>query len=389
MTKVEFGVDQLLKNMPPDLRRARVGMVTSNVATLAATAEASRTALRKAGVNLVRLFGPEHGLAGTAADGDRVSDNIDPATNLPVISLYGDHVRPTDESLADIDCLIYDIPDVGARFYTYIWTLSHVMEAAAANDKPLYVLDRPNPLGGDLEAAEGPILDEQLSSFVGRWNIPVRYSLTIGELAQLWNAERKIGCDLRVIKMNHWRRDMHWPATNLKFVRLSPAMPSYETALVYPGACLIEGTKLSEGRGTDAPFQLVGAPWVNSSALAAALAHPTVDIQPTTFIPEGRKYAGEKCNGLKITVTDANSFRPVAFGLHLIAQLIRLHPTDFEWLPYPTAASGAGHQHFDRLIGRADIRADLERGADLSAKIANWTDPTDWSRRVGPFLIYA
>ena len=391
--KVTFGVDELLKNVPTELRRARVGMVTSNVATVAASGELSRVALRKAAVNLTKLFGPEHGLSATAADGDHVADSRDNATRLPVVSLYGDSLRPSREQLADIDVMLYDIPDVGARFYTYIWTLSHVMEACAQASMPLYVLDRPNPIGGDLDAVEGPMLDEaNLSSFVGRWNIPIRYSLTIGELATLWNAERNIGCDLRIVRCAGWTRAMHWPATNLKFIPTSPNLPSFETAIFYPGTCLIEGTKLSEGRGTEAPFRLIGAPWVDGDALADSLARrdlPGARVTPAEFVPEGRKYAGERCNGVRFDVTDAKSLRPVSLGLHLVADLIRLHRNDFEWLPYPTAANRQGLQHFDRLIGQSDVRPTLDaQPTDLDSRIAKWTAAPDWHRRVTPHLLY-
>ena len=388
--KVQFGVDRLIADVPAALRGpARVGMVTSDVATTAIGARPSRVALREAGVNLTKLFGPEHGLAGTAADGEKVDDAFDPLTKLPVVSLYGRSMRPTRESLADLDAIVCDIPDVGARFYTYIWTLSHVLEAAADAGKPLYVLDRPNPIGGDLAAAEGPGLDqEKLSSFVGRWDIPIRYSLTIGELARLWNAERRIGCELHVVECTGWRRAMHWPGTGLPFVQLSPAMPVYTAALFYPGTCLIEGTKLSEGRGTHVPFGMVGAPWVDARALADALEArrmPGVRVVTVDFVPQGRKYAGETCRGVRFFAADPKAVRPVALGFALIAELIRLHPEKFEWLPYPTAANESGHQHFDRLVGRMDVRPALDRGEE---HIAEWTATPQWAERARPHLLY-
>jgi uncharacterized protein YbbC (DUF1343 family) len=263
------------------------------------------------------------------------------------------------------------------------------MEAAAEAGKPLYVLDRPNPIGGELSAAEGPMLDEEkLASFVGRWDMPIRYSLTIGELARLWNAERTIRCELHVIECAGWRRTMHWPETGLPFVQRSPAMTSYETALLYPGTCLIEGTKLSEGRGTDAPFRIVGAPWVNGDALAARLnARRMAGVRVTAadFTPAGRKYAGERCRGVMLEPTDARLLRPVAVGLALVAELRRLHPNEFEWLPYPTAANEGGHQHFDRLVGRMDIRAAIDRGDE---DIAAWTATPGWAERARPHLLY-
>ncbi|HEX8521668.1 MAG TPA: DUF1343 domain-containing protein [Tepidisphaeraceae bacterium] len=391
---VLFGVDAWITRPADALKKLKLGLVTSNVATCAFNGETARVALRRAGFNIVRLFSPEHGLGATAADGAQVDDHADPATNLPVKSLYGETNRPQLEWLEDLDAVAFDIPDVGARFYTYIWTLSHVMEACAEARKPLYLLDRPNPIGGRLEDAEGPTLDEvNLSSFVGRWNIPVRYSLTTGELAQLWNAERNIGCDLHIVKVTGWKRTDHWPATGLKFVQLSPAMPSYETALIYPGTCLIEGTNLSEGRGTTAPFQLIGAPWIDARRVSEtfnAIQLPGIVSDPVEFTPEGRKYAGEICHGIKLRITDPITLRPVAAGLRLLATIIRLHPEQFEWLPYPTAAAGKGLQHFDRLIGRLDIREALEHQRDdLPEKIQQWTQTENWAARVKDHLLYS
>ncbi len=391
---LRFGVDRIVTGEMPHLRIQRIGLVTSNVATTAFNGETSRVALRRAGFNLVRLFGPEHGLSGTAADGTKVADDIDPATQLPVVSLYGEKLRPPAESLADLDVVVYDIPDVGARFYTYMWTLSHVMEACAAAGKPIYVLDRPNPLGGDLAAAEGPILDEaNVSSFVGRWAMPVRYSLTIGELAGLWNGERQIGADLKVVPVRGWSREQNWPQTRLPFVRLSPAMASYETALLYPGTCLFEGTNVSEGRGTDSPFRLIGAPWIEADRLTDAfnaLHLPGVTAQPETFIPQARKHAGTPCHGVRLDIADRRALRPVKVGLHLLAQIKRLHPLHFEWLSYPSAAAGSGINHFDKLIGRREVRAALDaRASDLQNQITAWTNPGNWATRVRPYLLYA
>ena len=391
--KIRFGIDRVVMGEVPELSGLRLGLVTSNVATTAFNGETSRVALRRAGFNLVRLFGPEHGLSGSAADGAAVTNDVDPATQLPIISLYGDQFRPPRETLDDLDAVLFDIPDVGARFYTYIWTLSHVMEACADAGKPLYLLDRPSPISGDLSAAEGPILEETaLSSFVGRWNIPVRYALTIGELARLWNVERHIGVDLHIIEVTGWRRHQHWPQARLPFVKLSPTMVSYESALLYPGTCLFEGTNLSEGRGTAAPFQLIGAPWLKSQQLVESfksLRLAGVTAGATEFTPQGRKHASQECQGVHLQITDPRTLRPVEMGLHLLALIIAMHRDDFQWLSYPTAVAASGINHFDKLIGRTEIRPLLDRQtANLPAQIKAWTDPGDWAARAQPHLLY-
>jgi uncharacterized protein YbbC (DUF1343 family) len=394
---IRFGIDTLLTERLATLAGRRVGLVTNDAATTAAVPRPltpTRLALQQAGVNLVALFSPEHGLGAAAEDGATVGDATDPLTRLPVYSLYGATYRPTPAMLAGLDLLLYDIPDIGVRFYTYIWTLSHVLEACAEEGLPLWVLDRPNPLSGNLALAEGPMLDEHnLASFVGRWSMPIRHSLTVGELARLWNAERNLGVDLTVVPTSGWRRSHLWDATGLPFVPTSPAMPSAETVLVYPGACLFEGTNLSEGRGTAAPFRQVGAPWLDGHQVAAAFNEfglPGVVARGVQFTPAASKFTGELCHGVMLHPLDANAFRPVTAGLHLIVAILRRHEIRFAWLPYPTAAAGAGHGHFDRLIGDLRMRARLATlPADGAGQIAAWTATPGWAERARPHLLYA
>ena len=393
---IHFGVDTLLRNHTPTLAGKRIGLVTNDAATTAALPHPltpTRLALQQAGVNLVALFAPEHGLGAAAADGAEVADATDPLTGLPVLSLYGATFEPTAEMLAGLDLLLFDIPDIGVRFYTYIWTLSYVLEACARHHLPLWVLDRPNPLGGDLAQAEGPLLDEaQLASFVGRWAIPIRHSLTPGELARLWNAERNLGAALTVIPVAGWEQRQPWPALGLPFVPASPSMPSDETVVLYPGMCLFEGTNLSEGRGTTTPFRVAGAPWLDAHGAVAAfnaLALPGVVGRAVQFTPTASKYAHEACHAVMLHVLDAAHFRPVATGLHLLRLILHRHPEAFAWLPYPTAAAGAGFGHFDRLIGDRTVREALAGlGNDAHARIAAWTATPGWAARVRPHLLY-
>jgi len=396
---IQFGIDHLLTDHLPALRNQRVGLVTNNAATTVAIdpLTPTRLALQRAGVDLVALFSPEHGLGAAAADGAAIHDARDALTGLPIYSLYGATYRPTAQMLDGIDLLLFDIPDIGARFYTYIWTLSYVLEACAETGLPLWVLDRPNPLGGDLAWAAGPMLDEaQLSTFVGRWSMPVRHSLTAGELAQLWNVERALHAVLTVVTVRGWQRRQQWIDLGVPFVPTSPAMPGYETALVYPGTCFFEGTNVSEGRGTATPFRVVGAPWVDGVALADAFnafSLPGVVARAVTFTPSESKYAGKTCRGVMLHITDRAAVRPVAAGLHLLHVVLRLHLAEFVWLPYPTAANAPGHGHFDRLVGRLDLRNQLTdlaaAQADPTPAINTWTDTVNWSQRVTPHLLYA
>ena len=387
-----FGVDQLL--VTPGLLRGSIGLVTNDAARTALDARVrSRVALRDAGFNVVRLFSPEHGLGADAADGALVRDGFDPLTGLPVISLYGDKLRPPRASLADLDAVVFDIPDIGARFYTYIWTLSHVLEACAEAGLPLVVLDRPNPLGGDLAAAEGPILDvARYGSFVGRAAIPIRHSLTTGELAGLWNAEWRLGAKLQVVPCSGWTRAMHWPDTGLPFVQTSPAITSYAATLTYPGVCLFEATSLSVGRGTPFSFQAVGAPWLDAMRVAQAFNRfqlPGVWAEAVTMIPSLPPHANVPCAAVQLRVTEPRAFRPVSAGLHLLAAVMARHPRDFCWTAYPTAANPGGEGHFERLVGQAGIRETLEGNLpSLAGRIAAWTAAPGWRERVLAGLLY-
>jgi len=392
MNRVCHGIDQLLA--APGTLWGRLGLVTNDAARLAADPELrSRVALQQAGFDLVRLFSPEHGLAVSAPDGAAVTDGFDPLTRIPVVSLYGERERPPRESLADLDVVLFDIPDIGARFYTYIWTLFHLLEACAETGVPLVILDRPNPLGGDLAAAEGPVLDtEKFSSFIGRAAIPIRHSLTVGELAQLWNCEQDRNAKLQVIRCAGWRRTMHWPDTGLPIVQTSPAIASYEAAMTYPGLCLFEATNISVGRGTSVAFQAVGAPWFRAEETArrfSALSLPGVTSQPSHFTPASAPYAGARCESVRLRITEARQFCPVRAGLHLLATVMELHQEAFRWANYPTAANPTGEGHFERLIGQAGIREILEENpADLEERIQTWTAVPGWAERVKDVLLY-
>jgi uncharacterized protein YbbC (DUF1343 family) len=323
---------------------------------------------------------------------ERVRSSTEPATGLPVVSLYGDTVeslRPRAEDLEMLDAVVCDLQDVGSRYYTFVYTLSYLMEAASEAGVAVVVLDRPNPLGGS--TLEGPVLDPELASFVGRYPLPVRHGMTIGELARMFNEAFGIGCDLRVVEMGGWRRSMRFEDTGLPWVPPSPNVPTPATARVYPGGCLIEGTNLSEGRGTTTPFELVGAPWIDGERLAAALSSEDLDgalFRPATFRPMFQKHAGQSCSGIQLIVNDPESFRPFAAYLTLIREARRQSGDAFEWRTeaYEFETSRLA---IDLLLGRSDLRPLLESGARLEAMQRLWEGDLDQfraSRR--PFLLY-
>jgi len=320
------------------------------------------------GVRVVTLFSPEHGLRGTEEAGRKIAHDIDPVSGLPVHSLYGGTNKPTPQMLADVDVLVFDMQDVGARFYTYLYTMSLAMEAAAENGKKFVVLDRPNPINGT--QLEGPVLEPKFATFVGLYPIPVRYGLTVGELARMVNGEgwlaKGIKADLTVVPLTGWRRGMWFDATGLRFIKPSPNMPDLETATIYPGLCLLEGTNLSEGRGTPKPFRQFGAPWIDAKTLATrlnALNLPGLRFQPTSFTPTSSKFQNQTCHGVEIVLTDRARLEPFWVGVLIVNELHRLYPTRLEWR----------EKHFDRLCGTATIREAIIAQKPLEPLKAAWS----------------
>lgn len=384
MPPVRLGIDVLQADSFAALRHKRVGLLTSFAAVdthLRRTYDILRTDSR---VRLAALFAPEHGLDGTAGAGERVLSSVDARTGLRVHSLYGSTFRPTLEMLADIEAVVFDIPDVGARFFTFIWTLTYMM--AVAHEVEIIILDRPNPLGGDI--IEGGALDPALISLVGGDNVPIRHGMTMGELARMIYA----GWDdslsrLTVVPCDGWRRSMLWDETGLVWSPPSPNMPRSSTVLHYPGACLIEGTTLSEGRGTPLPFEIVGAPYIDEMALAEALNAlelPGVRFRPHVFMPSVGKWAWEVCRGVQAHITDSAVWRPVETWLHVIVLLRRLYPADFRWLPTEN-----GIHHFDRLMGTMRARALIDGGATTADLMRDWDDYHALFRQArAPYLLY-
>ncbi len=362
------GIEVLLRDHLDLLRGKRIGLVTNPTGVDRELRSTVDLLAQHPELELVALFGPEHGVRGDAQAGEHVGSAHDRATGLPVHSLYGEHREPTPGMLDGVDVLVFDIQDVGARFYTYPYTLAGVMRAASAAGIPVVVPDRPNPVGG--VKVEGPVLEADHASFVGMFPIPVRHGMTLGELAQLFNAEFGIGAELHVVPAQGWTRDQAEPGRELPWVLPSPNMPTPDTALVYPGTALFEGTNLSEGRGTTRPFEIVGAPFVDADALAArmnATGLPGARFRPVWFTPTFSKHAGMLCGGVQLHVTDRETFLPVRTGLALLKAVHDLHPQEFLFLE-------GKPPFFDLLAGNGWIREAILAGEPLESIEARWQE---------------
>ncbi|TVZ91582.1 uncharacterized protein YbbC (DUF1343 family) [Streptomyces sp. BK340] len=364
----------------------RLGLVTNHTGVLPDLRPAAH-ALLETGARLVALFGPEHGLHGTGQAGESEDAGTDPATGLPVHDTYGCVGERLDKLLIDsgVDALVYDLQDIGARFYTYVWTMFDLMAAAARTGLRFVVADRPNPLGGLV--SEGPLLDPAWASFVGRAPIPVRHGLTCGELARHLNTSdvpqvAGVAADLTVIEAVGWRRDTGAEATGLPWVAPSPNMPTPATATVYPGTCLFEGTNLSEGRGTTQPFEIVGAPYIDArfAPSLAELALPGVRFRDLRFVPAFHKHAGRPLRGVQLHITDRELFAPVRTAVAMLATLRRLYPDDFAWRTEDAGTEGTGHRHFvDLLWGSDRLRHTVDAGDDPLPLCDPPTPPGRWA----------
>jgi len=346
------------------VRGRRVGLVT-NQSGVDASGVSDVVRLRAAGVRLVALFSPEHGFRGAADPGAAVASSVDSATGLPIYSLYGRTSAPTDEMLAGLDVLLVDLQDAGARYYTYITTTVDVMKAASRRGIPVVVLDRPNPIGG---AVQGNVLEEAHISTVGRLRVPMRHGLTLGEMARLAGEDLDIGGELVVVPAAGWRRGMALDETGLPFIPPSPNLRTLESLFHYPGTCLFEGTNLSVGRGSDAPFEQIGAPWLDTAAVLADFRRsgvPGVRARGVSFTPArpgDGKYADTVLSGIRLEVTDREAYDPTGTAVHLLSAIRRRHPSELGWVP----------KHFDRLAGTKRLREAIEAGAEPGAVVRGW-----------------
>ena len=388
---VLFGVDVLLSTEFISWKNQRIAMVTNEAATTHSLVP-SRLALQNAGYNLKKLFSPEHGISAKGADGAPMLNGVDELTDLPIISLYGQKLAPTEEDLSDIDIILFDVPDVGVRFYTYLWTLSYLLTTAADHQKPLIILDRPNPISGLMPLNEGPWLAPECASFIGRWPMPIRHGCTLGELALYYNTEQKINATLDIVACKHWYRSMFQVDWGVPFVPTSPAIQRVESTLLYPGLCFLEATNLSEGRSSDFSFEVVGSPWINADAVAQQInlfIGEEISCRSVHFIPSQNKFAGEQCNGVHFKVNDPLQFKPVFFGLLLIRIIKDLHPDKFEWAPYKTHVNPGGIHHLDKLLGISNSEQLFELPMHtFIQKCTKETKVTDWDVLVSNYLLY-
>jgi uncharacterized protein YbbC (DUF1343 family) len=378
---VQPGIEVFLADVPPALRGKRVALLTNHSATdRAGTPDIDLIAKHK-DLKLVALFAPEHGIRGTVAAGAKIEDEVDSATGVPVYSLYkSEDNKPTPAMLKDADAIVYDLLEVGGRTWTYVSSMALAMEAAKAKGIPFVVLDRPNPIGGEI--VEGALIKPGFTSFVGMYPIPARHGMTVGELATLFNQQHGIGADLIVIKATNWRRSQWLDETGLPWRNPSPNLRSLAALTNYPGTVYFEGTNIAEGRGTDRPFEQVGAPWLNAPEVARVMNEkqlPGIRFEAITMPIEAtaRKFPGQTIPAIRFAITDRESYRPVRTALVLIDEIRRQHPREFEWRP-----------SIDRLTGSDQVRLAIE-GGRLPALLEEWDrEAAEFKESRKPYLLY-
>lgn len=383
-----LGDDQLIREDIDFIKGKPLGLVVNRASTLSNGVLLTDTLAKISGINIKAIFTPEHGFDISFAAGKQVSDTL--SGIIPVYSLYGKNKKPTSEMLKDIDLIIFDLQDVGSRFFTYISTLYYVVQAAAEYNIPLMVLDRPNPLGGI--KVEGPVLSPDMESFIGIAPIPVIHGMTTGELANLFAGEYINNSEyrsLRIIKMKNWKRDSYFGDYKLKWTAPSPNIPDPETAFIYPATAFLEGTNVSEGRGTDKPFKLIGAPFINPDDLAMeldSLLHPGIIIEPVSFMPvnipgksENPKFENKMCRGIRLRLENPDYFKPVDFSIKLLFVLHKLYPEKFKF----------NADYFDKLTGRRTVREMLMSGKTPDYIIDSWqSDLSGFLKFRTQYLLY-
>jgi uncharacterized protein YbbC (DUF1343 family) len=386
---LQFGIDIVLKN-EPNWKMDRIAMLT-NDAAITKTGINSRLALKNAGFNLIKIFSPEHGIKTIGEDGAYMQDGLDEITGLQVISLYGEKYMPTEDDMMDIDILLFDIPDAGTRFYTYLWSMTYWIEAAAKLNKKVIILDRPNPLGGNQSLIEGPMLDDTISSFIGRLNIPVKHQCTLGELALYFNATQSWNANISVIACEGWKREHLFYDWIMKWVNPSPALQNFEAALLYPGLCFFEATNVSVGRGTNYSFEWIGAAWMNIPAMMLVgknILKEDLKIEDLS-LPITIDGNTKETKGIRIKIIEPKFYSAVINGLILLKLVKDIHPKEFKWMPYKTNANPTGENHLSLLLGIPNAEAifDLPLQQWLQ-KMSVMIKVDRWKKEIETYLLY-
>lgn len=355
---LQLGLDLFLDTYYKKFDGKKIGLITNMTGVNAKLQPTIDLLYNHPGIQLTTLFAPEHGIRGDEKEGAQIDSSVDPYTGLPVISLYGENRKPSEDMLENVDVLIFDLQDLGSRYYTYIYTMAYAMEACEKYNKEFVVLDRPNPINGLI--VEGNLVEADVRSFVGLLPIPNRHGMTVGELAQLFQGEYGYRCQLTVVPMKGWQRDTYYDETNLFWIPPSPNASSVDMSVLYTGTCLLEGTNLSEGRGTVKPFEYVGAPFINGYELAQIFNEaklPGVIARPVSFIPTYQKYNGEICSGIQIHITNRNEVQSLKTGIKLIEIIQRMYPNDFEF-----KRNENGKYFFDLIAGTKKLKDMIKRG---------------------------
>ncbi len=390
MNKIKLGLEVLLAEKINLLRGARVGLICNPTTVNHAWQHAADLFHVHPDINLTTLFGPQHGIRGETQDNMIEWEGFrDRRTGVMAYSLYGTTRQPTKEMLGEVDVLVFDVQDAGTRVYTFIYTMALAMQAAKEFGKKMIVLDRPNPIGG--EGIEGSLLEQGHESFVGMFPLPMRHGMTIGELALLFNREFGIGCELEVIQMQGYNRDLYYDETDAPWVLPSPNLPTIDACIVYPGTVFLEGTMISEGRGTTRPFELIGAPYVDADGLADylnALQLPAVHFRPHSFLPTFQKHAGVICHGVQLHVQARRAFAPVITGIAIIKAIHDLYPQDFQWKQPPYEYEYERHP-FDVIAGSKKLREQIEGGMAIDEIAASWRGNEQiFAEQRRPYLLY-
>lgn len=371
--QIRLGLEQLLGERISVIEGARVGLVCNQASVDHSFRHAADLFHEHPKANLTALFGPQHGIRGDVQDNMiETAHAIDRATNVPIYSLYSETREPTEEMLRDVDVIVVDLQGVGCRIYTFAYTMANCMRAAKKFGKRVVVCDRPNPIGGDRVA--GNLLERGHESFVGQFPVPTRHGMTMAELARLYNNHFGLGCDLTVIEMTGWSRELWYDETDGPWVLPSPNMPTVDAASVFPGTVHLEGTQMSEGRGTTRPFELIGAPYIDSERFAQALTKfdlPGVAFRACVFMPTFQKHGGKACGGVQIHVTDRQTFEPVSAGVAIIKTAFDMYPNDFRWKEPPYEYE-YDRNPFDVIAGTTSLRQQIESGESLARISESW-----------------